>query len=888
MIGTTLSSFNITAKLGEGGMGEVYRAEDTKLGRDVAIKVLPEAVAGDPERLARFEREAKVLAALDHPSIAAIYGLEEVDGRQLLIMQLAEGETLQERIAKGPVPLDQALPIALQIAEAVEAAHEKGIIHRDLKPANVKVTSDGQVKVLDFGLAKALEEEHEQGDIANSPTLTAAATQAGLIMGTAGYMSPEQASAQMADRRADVWSFGVVLAEMISGQQQFGGETVSHVLAAVLQKDPDWDQLPDDLPRPIAELLRRCMRKDPKQRLQAIGDARVVIQDYMADPASFAVEAPAVVAAAQKQPRWKTALPWALVVLAAIAVASLSLRPEPPSPILKATIPPPDSAGFHLNGLNPGPAVFSPDGSKIAFSATATDGVVRLYVRSLGASQAHLLSGTEGAQYPFWSPDSRWLGFFTQVDGTLKKIDSAGGPPMTLCEAADGKGGAWNREGVILFAPNSGDPIHRVSAAGGESEAVTEIDEELHNSHRHPRFLPDGRRFLFMARGDGAKPSAVMAGSLDGEEPRPVVESPIQAEFASGHLLFARDSTLMARPFDPDKLEFTDEAIPLAEDVLRITAASLAVFSSSENGNLLYQTGSAVAGTSIEWRELSGQVSGSLGDPAVVRTVMISPDNTMAAVVQAEESGAYDIWMQDIERDLRTRFTFDPGVEFWPAWSSDNQYLYFYSDREGTGDIYRKAVGGVGEVELVYSSERDKFPSSLSPDGRYLAYTTPNPDTQMDLFVLPLEEGAEPFAFRQTEFAEGVGMISPDGRWITYTSNESGDWQVYVSTFPEPGRRWQVSTNPASYAFWRADGRQLIYSELTGNLVSVEVDPTGETFQIGQSQPLFPIAPSAAGGAWFSTTSNADRILVVPNQAQQGDNLLNLVVNWPAELEQRK
>ncbi|MGB7489383.1 MAG: serine/threonine-protein kinase, partial [Thermoanaerobaculia bacterium] len=360
MIGTTLSSFNITAKLGEGGMGEVYRAEDTKLGRDVAIKVLPEAVANDPERLARFEREAKVLAALDHPSIAAIYGLEEVDGRQLLIMQLAEGETLQERIAKGPVPLDQALPIALQIAEAVEAAHEKGIIHRDLKPANVKVTSDGQVKVLDFGLAKALEEEREQGDMANSPTLTAAATQAGLIMGTAGYMSPEQASAQMADRRADVWSFGVVLAEMISGQQQFGGETVSHVLAAVLQKDPDWDQLPDDLPRPITELIKRCMRKDPKQRLQAIGDARVVIQDYMADPAAFALETPAAVAATQKQPRWRAALPWALAVLAAIAVAALALWPEPPPPILKATIPPPESAGFHLNGLNPGPAVFSP------------------------------------------------------------------------------------------------------------------------------------------------------------------------------------------------------------------------------------------------------------------------------------------------------------------------------------------------------------------------------------------------------------------------------------------------------------------------------------------------------------------------------------------------
>jgi len=888
VIGKTLSNFQVTDKLGEGGMGEVYRATDTKLGREVAIKVLPESMIEEPERLARFEREAKVLAALDHSSIAAIYGLEEVDGRQLLIMQLAEGETLQERIARGPVPLEQALPIALQIAEAMEAAHEKGIIHRDLKPANVKVTADGQVKVLDFGLAKALEEERDQGDVANSPTLTAAATQAGFIMGTAGYMAPEQAAGQMADRRADIWSFGVVLAEMITGKQQFGGETVSHVLAAVLQKDPDWDQFPKDLPQTIVNLLKRCMKKDPRRRLQAIGDARVVIEEFMADPAAFEVEAATATVEIQKQAAWRTVVPWALFALAAIGAGLLVLWPEPPPQVLKSTIPPPENAGFHLNGLNPGPAVISPDGTMIAFSAMDADGRVRLYVRSLDASQAHLLSGTDGAQYPFWSPDSRWIGFFTQVDGTLKKIDAGGGPPLTLCEADDGKGGTWNRDGVILFTPSSGDPIHRVSAAGGESEAITEIDEELHNSHRHPRFLPDGRQFLFMARGAASKPSTIMAGSLDGGELREVVETPIQAEFASDHLLFVREATLMARAFDPKKLEFTAEAVPLAEDVLRISAASLAVYSSSENGFLLYQTGSAVAGTELEWRDRNGQIAGNLGEPAVVRVALLSPDNTMAAVVQAEESGAYDIWLQDIERNLRTRFTFDPGVEFWPVWSSDSQYLYFYSDRGGNGEIYRKAVGGVGEVELVYESESDKFPSSMSPDGRYLAYSTPNPESQMDLYVLPLEGDGEPIPFRQTEFFEGVGMISPNGRWIAYISNESGDFQVYVSTFPEPGRRWQVSTNPATYSFWRADGRELIYSEVTGDLVSVEVDPTGDTFQIGQSQPLFSIAPTTNGGAWFSITADAERLLVVPNQAQQGDNLLNLVVNWPTELERRR
>ena len=888
MIGKTLSNFHVTAKLGEGGMGEVYRAQDTKLGREVAIKVLPEAVAADPERLARFEREAKVLAALEHSSIAAIYGLEEVDGRQLLVMQLAEGETLQERIARGPIPLKQALPIALQIAEALEAAHEKGIIHRDLKPANVKVTADDRVKVLDFGLAKALEEEREQGDVNNSPTLTAAATQMGLIMGTAGYMAPEQAAGQPADRRSDVWSFGVVLAEMITGQQQFSGETVSHVLAAVLQKEPDWGQLPKNLPSTIVHLLKRCLRKDPRRRLQAIGDARVVIEEFMADPQAFAAESLPATVEAQKPAAWKTALPWALFALALVASGFLALRPEPPVQVLKSTIPPPEDTGFHLNGLSPGPAAISPDGTKITFSGLDPDGLVRLYVRSLDASRAHVLSGTEGAQYPFWSPDSRWIGFFTQVDGTLKKIDSAGGPPLTLTQAPDGKGGSWNEEGVVIFTPNAQEPIHRVSAAGGESVALTEIDSDRHNSHRHPRFLPDGHQFVFMARGVGSKPSSVLAGSLDGGDVREIVQTPTQAEFASGHLLFTRDSTLMARPFEPKGLEFTDEAVPLAEDVLLVTAASLGVFAASETGALVFQTGTAMTGSALELRDREGRVEGSFGDPAPIRVVVFSPDDTMAAVVQADESGSEDIWLHDLERNLRTRFTFDPALDAWPVWSSDSQVLYFSSDRGGQGGIYRKVVGGVAEVELVYESELDNFPTSISADGRYLSFFTTEPDTGANLYILPLEEGAEPVPFRKTEFSEAVGMISPDGRWMVYASDESGDWHVYVSTFPEPTRRWQISTRPGSYAFWRQDGREIVYTEITGNLVAVDIDTTGQTLQIGESRSLFDVAPPTAGGAWFSVSSDAQRILVVPNQAQQGDSLLNLVVNWPTELERRR
>ncbi|MGB3564715.1 MAG: protein kinase, partial [Thermoanaerobaculia bacterium] len=769
MIGKTLSHFHVTAKLGAGGMGEVYRAEDTKLGRAVAIKVLPEAVATNPERLARFEREAKVLAALNHPHIAGIYSLEAAEmageaaetagesaetagteaGRfregatvHFLVMELAEGEDLAQRLARGPLPLDQALPLALQIAEAMEAAHERGIIHRDLKPANVMVAPDGLIKVLDFGLAKALQPESDSNaDLSMSPTLTAQMTQVGVLLGTAAYMSPEQAAGEVADRRSDIWAFGLLLAEMLTGRRQFEGKSVSHVLAAVLKDEPDLGRLGDEVPAGIVELIERCLRKEPKQRLQSIGDARVLLQELASEPATSA--RPAQPRDAGSSVNWSRALPWALFGLATagLVVALWMMNAESPAAnaVLKAAILPPENTSFYLAGWNPGPAVVSPDGSKLAFSAQEDSGVVRLYVQALDADRAQALPGTESAAYPFWSPDSRWVGFFTDVDQTLKKIDTAGGPPITVCEAENGKGGSWSRDGVILFSPRSDTPIHQVSMDGGEPTAVTSITVGRHNSHRHPRFLPDGRHFLYQARGDSDSESAVMVGSLDDGSSRELVASSTQAEYASDRLLFTRGDTLMAQPFDPDRLELSGEAAPLAEKILTVTGAALAIFSASEPGLLTYQAGGLDPGVTLEWRDRQGASLGTLGEKAIFGPITLSPDGQQVASVIFDSGGLGDIWLTEVETGLRTRFTFDTPSDIGLAWAPNSEDLILGTRRGASFAIHRQAVGGVGEKELLYESEQDKILCSVSPDGQSALFFSSTKGTNRDLWSWSLE-----------------------------------------------------------------------------------------------------------------------------------------------------
>jgi Tol biopolymer transport system component len=907
----TIAGYRIVSKLGSGGMGEVWRAEDSKLGRQVALKVLPAEFAEDEERLARFEREAKVLASLNHSNIAHLYGLETVEavaesspqdpktsGPQdpktsgpltFLSMELVEGVDLSDRISKGPLSIDEAIPIALQIARALEAAHQQGIVHRDLKPANIKLAADGAVKVLDFGLAKAWEAESTDHSLSLSPTMTQHATAAGIILGTAGYMAPEQAAGQGADTRADVWSFGVVLWEMLTGTKLFDGETVSHVLAAVLTAEPDLSSLPQGTPPVIVDLVGRCLRKKPTMRIQAIGDVRIALEEFLADPEGAARTSGSLDDEVAAAPPVKRALPWAVAGALLVALtAAVVLRPAPEPVVLKATIPPPETMQFDLRPASPGPAVVSPDGTKIAFTALDDEGRSRVFIRRLDAGKAHALSGTEGAQYPFWAPDSRWLGFFTQPDDVLRKIDTHGGPPITLCPASNGKGGAWNPEGVIIFAPDASSGLSRVQASGGEAVELTERDTGLYNSHRLPWFLPDGRHFLFVARGVAGEESTIMIGSLDGGEPVPLMNNESQAIYASGRLLFVRDQTLMAQDFDPESMTLTGEAFPVAEDVLVIPGASLAVFGASADGVLTFQTGSAVAETTLEWRDRAGRPLENLGDAALYRLARISPDGSSVVVQIVDvESGTQDLWVYEVERGLRTRFTFDPLADVTPVWSPDGETVYFSSNRGGTFDIYSKALSGVGDAELVVSFEGNAFPDSISPDGRFMAVLTAGSDSA-DLHVVDLENGGEPSVFRQTEFNEGGAVISPDGRWVAYHSDEAGDFSVFVTTFPVASRKWQISSPNGVYPEWSADGREIVYTDFNGMLLSVQVDGSGTNFEVGTSEELFVIEPPDQGGAYYSLSPDGERILIIPGVTQQANTLLNLVYNWPVATEVRR
>ena len=694
LIGQTLSHYRITAALGAGGMGEVYRATDTNLGRDVAIKVLPPEVVQDPERLARFRREAHLLAALNHPNIAAIHGLEEADGKPFLVLELVEGEDLKERLQRGAIPVDESLGIAKQIAEALEEAHAKGIVHRDLKPANVKLTPDGKVKVLDFGLAKAYAAQPASGSASvssQSPTLDHTGTQAGVILGTAAYMSPEQASGKEVDKRADIWSFGVVLFEMLAGHRLFTGDSVTETLASVLKGDPPWDALPADCPPAVTKLLRRCLQKRSRERLHDIADARLELEDQLSgeegELGGRGVVTP---------PAWRRALPWGLAAALAATSLALGFRSVPEPDLIQLDLVPPRGTRLWGLGGRARPAV-SPDGRMLAFSAWDAEGRSKLYLRPFDAAEARTLTGTDGGTFPFWSPDSRFIGFF--ADGQLKKVEAKGGAPMSLCDAPIGRGGSWSPQGVIVFSPDFTAPLHRVADEGGEPSPVTELDSSgKDDSHRFPHFLPDGRRFLYLARASGevGEGHAVMVGSLDGDEEKLLLRSAAAATYASGQLLYLREGTLQARPLDLKRLELTGEETPLVQGVRLDSAPGFAAFSASPTGVLAYVSGERQTRSTLEWHDRAGTNVGTLGDPADYLGVHLSPDGTRAVTDIADSHQVADLWIYDISRDLRTRFTFDPQWDVGGSWSPDGRYLVFSSWRRGHADLYRKPLEGLG------------------------------------------------------------------------------------------------------------------------------------------------------------------------------------------------
>ena len=925
MIGTTLAHYEITARLGAGGMGEVWRAIDTRLDREVAIKVLPEEFAKDPERTARFEREAKVLASLNHPNIATLYGLESVSGPNsklktqhsklvvgtgtgtgaavtFLVMELVEGEDLSERIARGPIPVDETIPIAVQIAEGLEAAHEHEIVHRDLKPANIQLTPDGVIKILDFGLARSWGADLGDSSLSLSPTITKNATEAGMILGTAAYMSPEQARGKKVDRRTDIWAFGVVLWEMLTGRKLFEGETVSDVLAAVLRADPDWDELPADTTPSLRRVLGRCLTRDPRSRLHDVADARLELEAAAGEP--FEEESVgAQVVGVRSFRRW---LPWAL---AAILVVLLALsqfvlqNTSAPGQTIVATIPlPAGTAPYYTSALE-GSFSVSPNGRLLMFSAALRDQEPQLWVRPLDSAEAVALPGTNFGKYPFWSPDSRWIAFFS--DEKLKKVGLTGSPPDMICNAPNGRPGAWNDDGVVLFSPDTIGGIHRVPASGGEPQPVTVLDKDRgETTHRWASFLPDGRHFLYLAavhdlRTDSAA-NALYVGDLESDLKIQLLGLRSPAVFDSGHLLYVRDGVLLAHPFDPSRLEFVGDPVSVADDVAYDASYFQARFAAA-NGVLAYRDEDQTMGASLAWIGRDGvrlkQHGGSplpVIEPAPKKfvadmTAALSPDESRFMCMLANQrTGAWELWIAELETGLWTKFSQTSQTEAFPVWSPDGDHVVFSRALlEGTDFelIVADVDGSSGETRALFT-DRYVWPSDWSRDGRHLLFTE-MPSTGLvqkgDIWVLPMagEGDREPFPFLQTEHNEIGGWFSPDGKWVLYISDESGPDQAYVRPFPGPGTRHHVSNKPAVWGWWRTPSEVLLMSP-DGTVYAVEVDTSEGRFRAGAAQNLIDIRPVVVG----EPSHDGSRFIVAVVPEEAGGGGFNLLVNWAQGLRQ--
>ncbi|HEX2453446.1 MAG TPA: protein kinase [Vicinamibacterales bacterium] len=871
--GLRLGSYEIVSALGAGGMGEVYLARDLRLDRSVAIKILPELFAADAERVARFHREAKTLASLNHPNIGGIHGIEEANGVIALVMELVDGEDLAQRLTSGAIPISEALPIARQIADALEAAHQRGIIHRDLKPANIKIRPDGTVKVLDFGLAKAMDPVSSVSNVSQSPTVTSPAmTHAGIILGTAAYMSPEQARGKPLDTRTDIWAFGCVLCEMLTGRRTFGGEGVSDVLASVLAREPDLVALPTATPPSIRRLLRRCLQKEPTARLRDIGDARLEIEDAIAHVDRDA----AVIPPAPVDRRNRERLVWAAVVTALTLGLAASLLPgahssSGASEIRFDIVTPPTTRPTSL--------AISPDGRTVTFVATA-DGELRLWLRSLESGSSRPIAGTEGAADPFWSPDGQSVGFF--ADGKLKRVAVDGGSVQTLANAPGPEGGTWNRDNVIVFA-SLGNPLARIPATGGEPVPLPRLVQQ--GSDFSPQFLPDGRRFLYYVRGN-PEVRGVYAGQLDATlDARRVLDSDTAAVYASsGHLLFGRQGTLYAQEFNPDRLELSGKPFPVAEQVAGYLGVSV-----SRSGSIAYRTSSAGTERQFVWFDRAGKEISKVGDavPTSLSEPSLSRDGHRV-VFYRSMNGSPDIWVLDARRGVFSRFTSDPADDVFPVWSPDGSRIVFSSNRAGVHDLYQKSLIGDRSEELLLSTGQSKGATDWSLDGRFVLFNSQDPKRGLDIWAFSLEQKDKIFPVVQTPFDERDAQFSPDGNWIAYESNESGRIEVYVRPFPGPGEKWPISVNGGAEARWGRDGKELFYVARTGELMAVPIRVASNTQppDIGKPVALFtpPLGGAIQQGDFrhqYMVSGDSQQFLVATVK-EAGPSPITVILNWKA------
>jgi Tol biopolymer transport system component len=874
--GTRIGPYEVTAQIGVGGMGEVYRATDTTLDREVAIKVLPAAFSQDGNRLARFEREAKTLASVNHTNIAAIYGLERWQGTCALVMELVEGLTLADRIALGPIPLEETLAIARQLAEALEVAHERGIVHRDFKPANIKIRPDGTVKVLDFGLAKATDSAVVMSG-SESPTITTPAmTQAGAILGTAAYMSPEQARGGTVDKRADVWAFGVVLYEMLVGRRLFDEPSVSDTAAAVLKGELTLNALPAGTPASISRLIARCLTRDARRRLRDIGEARITIDDALANREDGPDAADRQ--RTRQQSRWRLAIPIWIVALIALAVAAVAMwapwraAPTPGAVTRLTTDYAADITPANPNGS--GTVLLSPDGQQLVVVGSSRPGDrTRLYVRRLDKLEATPLTGTDGARDPFFSPDGRWIGFF--ADGKLKKIPSSGGAAITLADAPDDRGGSWADNGWIAFSPRSGEfPLYRVPSDGGTAQPLTTLDAgEV--THRWPQILPGGHALIYTASmATGSYESAnIVVRSVADDRTRIVHRGGYHGQYLStGHLTYVSQGTLFAAPFDLERLETTAAGTPVLSEFATNPGTATVQLTFSQNGTFVYMPGtnSIESLASIFWLRRDGSTQPLRSALASYRNALrFSPDGERLAVAIVNQQS--DIWVYESNRDFLSRLTAHQSLDVDPVWTPDGRRIAFRSARNGVDNLYWQRSDDTGEPQRLTESKFPQFPLSWHPSGKLLAFREYGRETGSDIWVLPMEgdevsgwKPGKPTVFLAGPFDETDASFSPDGQWLAYQSDESGQNEVYVRPFPGPGGRVQVSTAGGSMPRWSRKRKELFYASANQEIMMATYTVQGATF--GADKPsLWAKGPFTS----FDLHPDGERIAIVRTQESQ-------------------